>query len=112
MAQVGRREFALAVDSFNRALERDPGLGVAYEARASARFGLGQHREAAQDYQTALAMSAERASPRWGLAECYRLLGDPRAADAYELYADSTAPDVVERQRELARRRAQELRGR
>ena len=112
MAQVGRREFALAVDSLNRALERSPELVVAYEARASARFGLGQYREAAQDYQTALASSPGRASPLWGLAECYRLLADPRAAEAYQRYAERTDPDVTERQREVARKWARELQDR
>jgi tetratricopeptide (TPR) repeat protein len=112
VAQVGRREFALAVDSFNRALERDPGLVVAYEARASARFGLQQYREAAQDYLIALNANPTRASPLWGMAECYRLLGDGRASETYARYGESTAPDVVESQRDLARKRANELRGR
>ena len=109
---MGRREFALAIDSFNRALELSPDLVVAYEARASARFGLEQYREASQDYQTALGASPGRASPLWGLAECYRLLGDRRALDAYQQYADHTAPDVNERQREVARQRVRELRDR
>jgi tetratricopeptide (TPR) repeat protein len=112
VAQVARREFALAVDSFTRALDRDPGLAVAVEARASARFGLGQYREAAQDYQAASDASPGRASPLWGLAECYRLLGDGRAGEAYARYAESGAPDVVEAQRDLARKRANELRAR
>jgi tetratricopeptide (TPR) repeat protein len=111
VAQVSRREFALAVDSFNRALARSPELVVAYEARASARFGLGQYREASLDYQQALSANPARASALWGLAESYRLLSDPRAAEAYARYAESTAPDVTERQRELARTLAQELRG-
>jgi Tfp pilus assembly protein PilF len=110
VAQVGRREFALAVDSLNRALEKDPGLSVAFEARASARFGLGQYREAAADYQTARESSPGRASPIWGLAECYRLLADRRAAETYALYAESGASDVVEAQRDVARKRANELR--
>jgi tetratricopeptide (TPR) repeat protein len=109
VARIGRREFVLAIESFNRALEKDPGLTLAYEARASARFGLGQHREAAEDYQAALTGSPDRAAPLWGLAESYRLLGDARAAQAYQRYAASTAPDVVETQREQASRWAQEL---
>ncbi len=112
VAQIGRREFAMAVDSFSRALERSPDLVVAYEARASARFGLGQHREAAQDYQTAFTANPSRASPLWGLGECYRMLGDRRAIDAYEQYAESSTPDVTERQRDVARKRARELRDR
>lgn len=112
VAQVGRREFAQAVDSFNRALERSPDLVLAYEARASARFGLAQYREAALDYQAALSANPERASPLWGLAECYRLLGDRRAVEAYERYAESAAADVTERQRDLARKRSRELRER
>jgi tetratricopeptide (TPR) repeat protein len=111
VAQIGRREFALAVDSLSRALERNPRLAVAFEARASARFGLGQFAEAAQDYQTALGLNPDRASPLWGLAECQRLQGDARALESYQAYAASSAPDVTESLREQARRRARELRG-
>lgn len=109
--QIGRREFAQAVDSFSRALERSPELVVAVEARASARFGLGLYREAAQDYRTAFDANPDRAAPLWGLAECYRLLGDRRAADTYEQYARRTSPDVSTQQREAARTLARELRG-
>jgi tetratricopeptide (TPR) repeat protein len=112
VAQISDREFAKAVDSLSRALEKDPGLAVAFEARASARFGLGLHEEASRDYQRAAALSPGRASPIWGLAECYRLLGDPRAAETYQRYADSPAPDVTEPQRKEARIRAQDLRPR
>jgi Flp pilus assembly protein TadD len=110
VAQIAQRDFASAVDGLTRALALDPSLGLAYEARASARFGLGQHLEAASDYQTAAAMSADRASPLWGLAECYRLLGDARAAETYERFAASPAQDATEAAKEQARRRAQELR--
>jgi tetratricopeptide (TPR) repeat protein len=110
VAQIAQRDFAAAADGLTRALALDPSLALAYEARASARFGLGQHQEAARDYQTAAALSADRASPLWGLAECYRLLGDPRAAETYERFAASPAPDATEPLREQARRRAQELR--
>ncbi len=51
------------------------------------------------------------ATPLWGLAECYRLAGDPRAADAYARYASSPVSDVRDDLRELARRRAAELGG-
>jgi tetratricopeptide (TPR) repeat protein len=82
---------------------------VAFVARASARYGLGKHREAADDYEAALALDPRLGTPLWGLAECYRLLGDPHAAEYYDRYAKSTSSDVREDLRELARRRAREL---
>jgi tetratricopeptide (TPR) repeat protein len=111
VAQIGQREFAAAVESLSRALDKNPRLGVAYEARGSARFGLGLYRDAAEDYLTAIRMQPERASPLWGLAECQRLLGDPRAAESYERYAASSAPDASESLRDQARRRTRDLRG-
>ena len=51
-------------------------------------------------------------TPLYGLAECYRVLGDPSAAEMYGRYARSRAPDVREELRSIAARRAQELGGR
>jgi hypothetical protein len=49
------------------------------------------------------------ATPLYGLAECHRILGEPGAAELYDRYARSSAPDVREELRTLAAKRAQEL---
>jgi tetratricopeptide (TPR) repeat protein len=105
---IGKREWASAILELNEAISQDPRLGVAYAARASAQFGLAQYREAADDYQAALGLQPDLATPIYGLAECYRLLGDRRAAETYRHYAESRAPDVREDLRAVAARRADE----
>jgi tetratricopeptide (TPR) repeat protein len=102
---VARREYAAAVTELNEAIAVDPRLAVAYAARASAQFGLGRYREAAEDYKAALSL----ATPLYGLAECYRLLGDPAAAEMYKRYSESKAADVRDDLRAIAAKRAQEL---
>lgn len=112
VALIARREYAGAVLELDAAIAQDGRLAVAYAARASARFGLGRHRAAAEDYAAALAIDPGLATPLYGLAECYRLTDDPRAADFYGRYAASRAADVREDLRTLAARRAKELAGR
>jgi tetratricopeptide (TPR) repeat protein len=107
---VGRREYARAISELNEAILLDPRLAVAYAARASAQFGLGKVREAAEDYRAALGLAPDLATPLYGLGECHRLLGDPtQAAEYYGRYAESQAPDAREELREVARRRVAEL---
>ncbi len=106
---IVNREFMRAIVELDRAIQQDERLGAAYAARASARFGLGLHREAAQDYASALELDPGLATPLFGLAECYRRAGDPRAADLYQRYAASGAADVREDFRTLAVKRAEEL---
>ena len=89
------RDYAAAVQALTEALAADATLAVAYTARGSANVGLRRFYEAAADYQDALRLDPTRASPLFGLAECYRALG--RAADAriyYDRYAVSTAADM------------------
>jgi tetratricopeptide (TPR) repeat protein len=105
----GKRDYAGAVAELSEAIALDPRLAVAYAARASARFGLGRYREAADDYKASLGLDPGLATPLYGLAECYRQLGDPAAAEMYQRYADSKAADVREDLRALAAKRAQEL---
>jgi tetratricopeptide (TPR) repeat protein len=93
----------------NEAIALDPRLAVAYTARASARFGLGQFRDAADDYKAAIGLDPALATPLYGLAECYRVLGDPVAAELYRRYAASRAPDVREDLRAIAHDRAEDL---
>jgi tetratricopeptide (TPR) repeat protein len=107
---MASREFAKAVVELDDAIRQDPGLAVAYAARASARFGLGKYREAAEDYRAALGLAPQLATPLYGLGECHRILGEPTAAaDYYAQYAQSAAADVREDLREVARKRSAEL---
>jgi len=108
---LAKREFEKAVEELTQAIVIDPRLAVAYAARASARFGLGRYREAADDYQASLTLDENLGTPLYGLAECYRVLGDGRrASEMYQRYADSRAADVREDLRAISARRAQELR--
>jgi Tfp pilus assembly protein PilF len=105
------REWARAIAELSTALLADPTLAVAYAARGSAHFGLGKYREAADDYRGALVIDPRMATPVYGLAECYRALGDGRnAVEMYQRYAQSSAPDARDDLRAIAVRRAQELR--
>jgi len=106
---IGNRDYTGAETELGEAIALDPRMAVAYAARASARFGLGRYREAADDYKASLGLDPGLATPLYGLAECYRLLGDPAAAEMYQRYASSKSPDVREDLRDLAARRAQEL---
>jgi len=104
------RDWMGAFNELSIAIHHDPKLAVAYSARGSALFGLGKYAEAADDYQSAVKLDANLGTPLFGLAECHRMLGDgKKAAEAYGLYARSTAPDVREDLRATAAKRAQEL---
>jgi tetratricopeptide (TPR) repeat protein len=105
------RDWAKAVAALSDAILADPTLAVAYSARGSAQYGLGKYRDAADDYSAAIRLDPKLATPVYGLAECYRVLGEgKKAADMYEQYAGSTAPDVRGDLRALAVKRAKELR--
>jgi tetratricopeptide (TPR) repeat protein len=108
---LANREYEKATAELTQAIVLDPRLAVAYAARGSARFGLARYREAADDYRTSISIDENLATPLYGLAECYRVLGDgPKAAEMYQRYADSRAPDVREDLRTISAKRAQELR--
>ncbi|MFT3915648.1 MAG: hypothetical protein QM704_16495 [Anaeromyxobacteraceae bacterium] len=108
---IGSRDYAGAVAELSEAIALDPRLAVAYAARASARFGLGKYREAADDYKASMGLDPGLATPLYGLAECYRQLGDPAAVEMYQRYAESKAPDAREDLRAVAAKRAAELSG-
>jgi tetratricopeptide (TPR) repeat protein len=108
---IQRREFKGAEAELDEAIAIDGRLAVAYAARASARFGQRRMRDAAVDYRRALELDPTMATPLYGLAECQRILGEPGAAELYDRYARSNAPDVREELRTLAAKRAQELSG-
>lgn len=105
------RDWAKAVAALSDAILADPTLAVAYSARGSAQYGLGKYRDAAEDYTAAIRLDGKLGTPIYGLAECYRVLGDgKRAAEMYERYAQSTASDVRDDLRAIAAKRAKELR--
>jgi tetratricopeptide (TPR) repeat protein len=106
LTMIGARDFKGAVIELDQALQLSPQLGVAVAARASAFYGLGRYQDAARDYESALVMVPQLATPLYGLAEAYRHLGDPRAGEYYTRYARSDASDVRPELREAARKRA------
>ena len=106
---LARGDYALAAEALDLAIASDPKLGIAYVARGNARLGLGRTRGAALDYLAALELAPGLAMPLYGLAECYRAEGDPRALELYARYAESRAADVREDLRTLAVRRVSEL---
>lgn len=111
VAQLESREWAKALAELSAAIASDPKLAVAHTARGSAYFGLGKYRDAAADYDEALVLDSALGTPLYGLAECYRMLGDAkRAAEMYERYATSRASDVRDDLRAVAVKRARDLR--
>lgn len=105
------RDWTKAVAALSDAILADPTLAVAYSARGSAQFGLGKYREASEDYATAMRLDPKLGTPLYGLAECHRVLGEgKKAAEMYDRYAQSTAPDVRADLKALAAKRAKELR--
>jgi Tfp pilus assembly protein PilF len=109
LALIASRDFKGAVVELDQALVINPQLGVAVAARASAFYGMGRYQDAARDYEVAVALVPYLATPIYGLAESWRRLGDPRAAETYLRYADSGASDVKPELRETARQRAAQL---
>jgi Tfp pilus assembly protein PilF len=110
IGHLQNREWTKAVSELSLSIAADPKLAVAYSARGSAQFGLGKYKEAAEDYRQAIGLDSKLGTPLYGLAECYRVLGDSKgAAEMYNLYANSSAPDVRDDLKTIAARRAQEL---
>lgn len=108
---ISQRAYAAALQTLTQALQQEPLLTVAYIARGSANIGLRRYAEAAADYQFALKLEPESASPLYGLAEAYRALGrNLEAKGLYERYSRSTAPDVRPELQEESRQKAERLR--
>ena len=110
IGHLQNREWTKAVTELSLSIAADPKLAVAYSARGSAQFGLGKYKEAAEDYRQAISLDSKLGTPLYGLAECYRVLGDSKgAAEMYSLYANSSAPDVRADLKTIAAKRAEEL---
>lgn len=108
---ISQRAYAPALQTLTQAIQLEPLLTVAYVARGSANIGLRRYAEAAADYQFALKLEPDSASPLYGLAEAYRALGrNLEARDLYERYARSTATDVRPELKEESRQKAERLR--
>ncbi|WP_236068961.1 tetratricopeptide repeat protein [Citreicoccus inhibens] len=109
--RIGERDFAGALQSLTQAVQLEPMLAVAYTARGSANIGLRRYPEAAADYQYALRLEPDSASPLYGLAESYRAMGrNAEARSLYERYAASTAADVRPPLQAESRQKAERLR--
>jgi tetratricopeptide (TPR) repeat protein len=99
-----------AIAELDLALSGRPAYAVALIARGSARLGLGQLQEAAQDYSAAHEADPALAAPLFGLAEAYRGQGQAqKAADLYREFASSTAPDADAELKAYALQTAQTL---
>jgi tetratricopeptide (TPR) repeat protein len=109
ITMIGARDFKGAIIELDQALEINPQMGVAIAARASAFYGLARYQDAARDYERALLLVPQLATPLYGLAETYRHLNDPRAGEYYARYARSEANDVRPELRETARKRAEQF---
>lgn len=108
--QINSRDFNAAFEALTTAVRLEPTLGVAYIARGSALIGLKRYGEALLDYQYALKLAPDTASPLYGLAEASRALGrTPEARAYYQQYLDSSAADVRPPLREDAQKKLQKL---
>jgi tetratricopeptide (TPR) repeat protein len=108
---ISQRAYPAALQTLTQAIQQEPLLTVAYVARGSANIGLRRYAEAAADYQFALRLEPDTASPLYGLAEAYRALGrNLEARDLYERYARSTATDVRPELQAESRQKADRLR--
>jgi tetratricopeptide (TPR) repeat protein len=92
-----------AVTQLNASLGRNPGYVNAYIARGGANFGLHKFSEAVADYQKALQLNPNLATPVYGLGRAYERLGDKlNACVQYRAYTGSTAVDVQQTLRKQA----------
>jgi Flp pilus assembly protein TadD len=104
-------DYAGALQSLTQTIQLEPTLAVAYTARGSAYIGLRRFAEASVDYEYALQLAPETASPLYGLGESCRILGrNAEARSYYERYATSTAKDVRQDLQLEARQNAERLR--
>ncbi|MDC0715003.1 tetratricopeptide repeat protein [Stigmatella sp. ncwal1] len=109
--RIQGEDYVGAVQSLTQSVVLEPTLSVAYTARGSAYIGLRRYAEAAVDYEYALRLAPDMASPLYGLGEAYRMLGRTEEARAsYERYAASTARDVRPELQSEARQTAARLR--
>lgn len=109
--QIDALDYNGAMQSLTRAIQLEPSLAVAYAARGSANIGLRRYPEALADYESALRLDENMASPLYGLGEACRALG--RLTDArqyYERYAASSAVDARPELQREAREKATKLR--
>ncbi len=92
---INSSRYQESLAELNTAIEKNPAYANAYVARGGAYLGLRNYAEAVSDYQKALTINANMATPQFGLGRAYERLGQKASAcDAYKKYSASTAPDA------------------
>ena len=92
---MNSQQYGDAITALGTAIQKNPNYTNAYIARGGANFGLHKYSEAVSDYQTALQMNTNLATPIYGLGRAYQRLGDKtNACFQYRKYVASTAVDV------------------
>ena len=110
VALINQRQYQAAISALNASLAANPAYALAVAARGSAHVGLRQYPEAVDDYQAALRMDPNMATPLFGAAEAFRAMGRKQDASLYyQRYADSHSPDTSPQLQDEARRRVTEL---
>lgn len=107
---INTGRFVEALPDLNNAIEKNPRFVSAYVARGGAHLGMRRYREAVGDYQKALQLDPNTATPLYGLARSYEALGDKvSAVTFYRRYAASNARDVRVDLKQKAAERANAL---
>jgi len=64
-AHMEKREFAQAIADFTKAIELDPKLAVAYDARGTAYFKTGEIKKSLADFDKFIALNPKAAAAHW-----------------------------------------------
>jgi tetratricopeptide (TPR) repeat protein len=78
-----KRDFAAAIENYNKVLEFDPGDATAINDRAEAYFHMGDYDNAIQDYEKLHILLPQEPSPYYNCGACYRRKGDLGKAVEY-----------------------------
>src|SRR3954451_10854162 len=75
-ALVNSKDYPQAIDSFNRAIEIDPGYAPAYYGRGVAQFNQGEWDRAIADFTEAIRLDPTDARARYDRGVAYSRTGD------------------------------------
>ncbi len=90
--------FAIAADAFSKCIELAPKFNMlCYQARGTANFVLGYHRQAVDDFDKSIELGIEGATPYFWRGQAYAELGDSRNALKDYEKALKLKPENVER---------------
>jgi tetratricopeptide (TPR) repeat protein len=107
---IKEKNYPGAIAALNAAVEQKPDFAEAYAARGTAQVYLRQPSAAVADYNYALQLNPQMASPLYGLAVAHQKMKEPLLAAGYfQHYAESHSPDVEPEMRKQAARLAQNL---